>query len=65
MSMATMMMMPPMVGTPTLPVLKGSMLASRCSSEICLRFSRVMKYCPKMEEMSNARMMAMSERNDT
>lgn len=65
MRMATMMMMPPIVGTPTLFVLNGSMLASRCVSEICFRFSREMKYWPKIAEMSRARMMAISERNDT
>ena len=64
MRMATMMMMPPIEGTPTLLTPNGSIFASRCVSVICFRFSRWMKRSPQMLEMSNARMTAISERND-
>ena len=64
MSIATMMMTPPIEGTPTLFTPKGSILASRCVSVICFRLSRLMKRSPQMLEMSNARITAISERND-
>ena len=53
-----------MDGTPTLFTPNGSILASRCVSVICFRFSRLMKRSPQMLEMSNARMTAISARND-
>ena len=54
-----------MVGTPTFFTLNGSMEASRCVSVICLFFNNLMKYSPKMAEISKAKMMAISERKDT
>jgi len=65
MSMATIMMIPPIVGTPTLLTLNGSMDASRCVSVICFLFSILMKYSPKIAEISRAKMIAINERNDT
>ena len=62
--MAKMIMTPPMLGTPTLFTPNGSMLASRCVSVICFRFNRLMNLSPQILEMSNARMMAINERND-
>ena len=59
------MMIPPIVGTPVLFTLKGSIEASRCVSVICFFLSKLIKYSPKMAEISNDRMIAMSERNDT
>ena len=64
MRMATMMMRPPIEGTPTFCTPKGSIFASRCVSVICFRFSRWMKRSPQMLEMSSARMTAISARND-
>ena len=64
MSMAKIMMTPPMLGTPILFTPNGSMLASRCVSVICLRFSRLMNLSPQILEMSNARMIAINERKD-
>jgi hypothetical protein len=55
---ATMMMMPPMVGTPFLPVLKGSVVASRCTSTRLARFILLMNQFPKPVEMSNPKMRA-------
>ena len=53
-----------MLGTPTLFTPNGSMLASRCVSVICFRFSRLINRSPQMLEMSNARMIAIKARND-
>ena len=53
-----------MLGTPTLFTPNGSMLASRCVSVICLRFSRLMNLSPQMLEMSNARMIAINALKD-
>jgi len=63
--MATMMMTPPMDGTPFFSTPKGSMLASRCVSVICFLFKSLIKYSPKMAEISKANITAISDRNDT
>ena len=58
-------MIPPIVGTPTFFTLKGSIEASRWVSVICFRFSKLIKYSPKMADINNERMTAIKERNDT
>ena len=65
MSTATMIMIPPMVGTPVLFTLNGSIDASRCVSVICLRFSKLMKYSPNIAEISSERITAINALNDT
>jgi hypothetical protein len=62
--MATMMMTPPIEGTPTLFTPKGSMETSRCVSMMLRRCSILMKYSPKMVEMVKAKMMASNALND-
>ena len=52
---ATMMMMPPIVGTPFFSTPYGSMLASRCASlALCLRIQRT-KYSPNHMEIMRLR----------
>ena len=60
----TMMMMPPMVGTPFLAIPKGSMEASRAVSEMFLRFIYLMNFSPNHAEMSSDRMSASSARKE-
>ena len=62
---ATIIIIPPIVGTPTFFTLKGSIDASRWVSVICLRLSRLMKYSPKIAEINNDKMIAINERNET
>ena len=54
-------MTPPMDGTPFFSTPKGSMLASRCVSVICFRFNSFMKYSPKMADINNAKITAISD----
>ena len=58
------MMMPPIVGTPFFSTPKGSMLASRCTSEMLRRFIYLINFSPNHAEMISERMSAKSERND-
>ena len=62
--MATMMMTPPMLGTPTLLTPNGSVLASRCVSVICFFLSRLMNLSPHILDISNARITAIKARNE-
>ena len=62
--MLTMMMMPPMVGTPFFSTPKGSMLGSRAVSAMLRRFIHLMKYSPNQADMSSDMMSASSERNE-
>ena len=62
--MATMMMMPPMVGTPFFSTPKGSMEASRCTSEIFRRCIYLMNFSPNHAEMTSERMRVNSDRNE-
>ena len=63
-SMETMMMMPPIVGTPFFWVPKGSMEASRAVSDIFFRFINLMKCSPNHAEMRSEKMSVSSARND-
>ena len=65
MRIATIIIIPPIVGTPTFFTLKGSIDASRWVSVICLRLSRLMKYSPKIAEINSDKMIAINERNET
>ena len=62
--METMMMMPPMVGTPFLAVPNGSMVSSRCVSEMFLRFMNLMNLSPNQADMISASISASSARNE-
>ena len=54
--MLTMMMIPPIVGTPFFSTPKGSILGSRSVSKIFLRFIHLMNLSPNHAEISKARM---------
>ena len=60
----TMMMMPPIVGTPFFSTPNGSTAGSRSVSKIFLRRMNLMKYSPNHAEMSSAKINANSERNE-
>ena len=62
--MATMMMTPPIDGTPILFTPKGSILASRCVSVICLPLRYLMNFSPNHADITNASINASSERNE-
>ena len=64
MRMDTMMMMPPMVGTPFFSVPNGSMAASRAVSEMFRRFMYLMKCSPNQAEIISERMSVSSERKE-
>ena len=59
--MATMMMMPPMVGTPFFSTPNGSMLASRCTSEMFLLFMYLINFSPNHAEMTSESIRARSD----
>ena len=63
-SMATMMMMPPMLGTPIFLTPKGSMLASRCTSVICFRLRYLINFSPNHADITNDNIMANSALNE-
>ena len=54
-SMETMMMMPPMVGTPFLFTPKGSIFGSRSVSKIFFFFIHLMNHSPNHADIINAR----------
>ena len=60
MTVATMIMMPPMVGTPFFSTPYGSILASRCSSLRLRAFIHLMNHSPNqaeiMRESTNVKM---------
>ena len=58
MTMAAMMMTPPMEGTPILLTPKGSMEASRCFSVICFLRRYLMNRSPNQAEMTSEKMRA-------
>ena len=62
--MATMMMMPPIDGTPIFFTPKGSILASRWVSVICLLFRYLINFSPNHADITSARMSASSARNE-
>ena len=64
MRMLTMMMIPPIEGTPFFSVPKGSIDASRAVSVMRLRFMYLMKRSPNHAEMSRERMRVSNERNE-
>ena len=59
-----MMMMPPIEGTPIFCTPKGSMLASRCVSVICLLFKNLINFSPIHAEIISDRISANNERNE-
>ena len=63
-SMAAMMMMPPIEGTPIFFTPNGSILASRCTSVICLLFKYFMNFSPNQAEMASERIRASNARNE-
>ena len=62
--MATMMITPPMEGTPIFCTPKGSMEASRCVSVICLLFRYFMNFSPNHAEITKERMSANKARKE-
>ena len=62
--MDTMMMMPPIVGTPFFCVPKGSMEASRWVSEMFRRFMNLMKRSPNHAEMMSERISVSNDLNE-
>ena len=64
MRMLTMMMMPPIVGTPFFSTPKGSILGSRSVSKIFLRFIHLMNFSPNQAERSSDMMSVSSARNE-
>ena len=62
--MATMMMMPPIVGTPFFSTPNGSIFGSRAVSEMLRRFIHLMKCSPNHAEMSNERISAKMARKE-
>ena len=62
--MAKIMMIPPIVGTPFLAVPNGSMEASRCVSEMFLRFMYLMNRSPNHAEMTSERINVSNARNE-
>ena len=64
MRMATMIIMPPIVGTPFFSTPNGSMLASRCTSEMLRRFMYFMKRSPNHAEITKDSMSVSSDLNE-
>lgn len=64
MRMETMMMTPPIDGTPIFLTPNGSILASRCVSVICLLFKNLMNFSPNQAEIMSDRMRANSARKE-
>ena len=64
MRMATIMMMPPIEGTPFFSTPKGSILISRAVSPMLRRFIVLMKYSPNTIEMTKASINASRERKE-
>ena len=64
-SIATMIIIPPIVGTPFLFTLKGSIEASLCTSVICFFLSLLMKNSPKIAEIRSDRITAIKALNET
>ena len=64
-NIATMIMIPPMVGTPFFCVLNGSVASSRCVSEIWCLFRNLIKYSPNHTDMSSDAMIAKMARKVT
>ena len=62
--MATMMMIPPIVGTPFFSTPNGSMLTSRAVSDMLRRFIHLMKYSPNHADIISERISANSERKE-
>ena len=59
-----MTMRPPIVGTPFLPTLKGSVFSSRCVSVMLRRFMKSMNQLPNQMLTSSAMMPATMARNE-
>ena len=57
-------MMPPMVGTPFFSTPKGSMLGSRCTSEMFLRFMYLIKCSPTHADSSRESISVSSALNE-
>ena len=64
MRILTMMIIPPIVGTPFFSTPKGSMLGSRSVSKIFLRFIHLMNFSPNHAEINKARMSVNKARKD-
>ena len=62
--MLTMMITPPIEGTPIFLTPKGSILASRCVSVICLLFKYLMNFSPNHAEMISERIRASNARKE-
>ena len=62
--MATMMMIPPIVGTPFFSIPNGSILGSRAVSAILRRFIHLMKYSPNHADIISDRISANSARKE-
>ena len=59
-----MIITPPIDGTPILFTPKGSILASRCVSVICLPLRYLMNFSPNHADMISDSINASNERND-
>ena len=64
MRIETMMMMPPIEGTPIFFTPNGSIEASRCVSVICLLLRYLMNFSPNQAEITSDRMSANSDLNE-